>query len=447
MIDPILALALAATLLALNGFYVAAEFAVTTADRARLAELAQGGSWAGRMAQKSAKELSLMLAGAQLGITVASIALGFVAEPAVAFLLELAIGTIWELDAATLHLIALPTALALVTALHMVFGEILPKNLALTRPTGVAIALAVAFRFFANAVRPVIWVLNSAANLVVRLFGIEPEDEVDIAYTRDDLEFIVADLGAEGQLDAPELAMLERALTFSGLRVREAMTPRPQMVAADVSSTPTQLAGLAQRSGYSRFPLWEGDADNIVGLVDVVDLYRLSARDWSAPLPRPAISSLPAVFENAPVAQLPAMMRTTATEMLLVVDEHGDAAGLITAEDLAVALVGDLADQSGDDGPDLRQLDDGSWTASGLTRASDLAEALGLELPEGDFDTVAGLVINRLSAIPDEGAFFAYGGWLVMVARTNGPRIQTVRFIPEPKPSRENDAGSSTRPA
>lgn len=434
MIDPVLALALAAALLALNAFYVAAEFAVTTADRTRLAELAQRGSLAGRMAQKSAKELSLMLAGAQLGITVASIALGFVAEPAVAFLLELAIGRVWELDPATLHLIALPTALALVTGLHMVFGEILPKNLALTRPTGVALALALAFRFFANAVRPVIWVLNGAANLVVRLFGIEPEDEVDIAYSPDDLEFIVADLGAEGQLDAPELAMLERALAFSGLRVRETMTPRPQMVAADVSSTPTQLARMAQRSGYSRFPLWEGDADNIVGRVDVVDLYRLSARDWGAPLPRPAISDLPAVFENAPVAQLPSLMRDSATEMLLVVDEHGDAAGLVTTEDLAVALIGDLAAQSGDDEPDLKQMEDGSWTASGLARASELADALELKLPEGEFDTVAGFVINQLSAIPDEGAFFAYQGWLVMVTRTDGPRILTVRFMREPEP-------------
>lgn len=432
MIDPILALVLAAALLGLNAFYVAAEFAVTTADRPRLAELAQGGSWAGRMAQKSAKELSLMLAGAQLGITVASIALGFVAEPAVAFLLELAIGRIWELDPATLHLIALPTALALVTALHMVFGEILPKNVALTRPTGVALALAVAFRFFANAVRPIIWVLNGAANLVVRLFGVEPEDEVDIAYSRKDLEFIVADLGAEGQLDEPELEMLERALNFSGLRVREAMTPRPQMVSADVSSTPLQLARMAQRSGYSRFPLWEGDQDNIVGLVDVVDLYRLSARDWGAPLPRPAISQLPAVFENAPAAQLPTLMRSSATEMLLVVDEHGDAAGLVTTEDLAVALVGDLADQSAEDSPDLRQLADGSWSATGLTRASELAQALDLELPEGEFDTVAGFVINQLSAIPDEGAFFAYRGWLVMVVRTSGPRILTVRLMRDP---------------
>lgn len=446
MIDPILALVLAALLLGLNAFYVAAEFAVTTADRPRLAELAQGGSIAGRMAQKSAKELSLMLAGAQLGITVASIALGFVAEPAVAFLLELAIGHVWELDPGTLHLIALPTALVLVTALHMVFGEILPKNLALTRPTGVALALAVAFRFFANAVRPIIWVLNGAANLVVRMFGIEPEDEVDIAYSRDDLDFILADLSAEGQLDAPELAMLEQALSFSGLRVREVMTPRPQMAAADVSSTPRQLARMAQRSGYSRFPLWEGDRDNIVGLVDVVDLYRLSARDWGAPLPRPAVSQLPAVFENAPVAQLPTLMRASRTEMLLVVDEHGDAAGLVTTEDLAVALVGDLADHSADDSPDLRQLADGNWTATGLTRASELAEALDLELPDGDFDTVAGFVINQLSAIPDEGAFFSYRGWLVMVTRTAGPRILTVRLMRDPSSPPPGEPGGAAGP-
>ena len=432
MIDPILALILAVVLLALNGFYVAAEFALTTADRARLAELAQEGSWAARMAQKSAKELSPMLAGAQLGITVASIALGFVAEPAVAFLLELAIGQAWQLEPETLHLIALPTALALITGLHMVFGEILPKNLALTRPMGMALAVAIAFRFFANAVRPVIWVLNGGANLVVRLFGIEPEDEVDIAYTRADLRFIVADLGAEGQLDAPELEMLERALAFSELRVRETMTPRPQMVAVDVRTTPAELASIAQRSGYSRFPLWEGATDNIVGLVDVVDLYRLSARDWRSPLPRPAVSHLPAVFENTSVAQLPALMRSDATEMLLVVDEHGDAAGLVTTEDLAVALVGDLADQSGDDQPDLRQLGDGSWTVSGLARASELAEVLGIELPEGEFETVAGFIIDQLKAIPDEGAYVSYRGWLVMVTRTSGPRIETVRIIREP---------------
>ena len=446
MIDPILALILAAVLLALNGFYVAAEFALTTADRARLAELTRAGSFAGRMAQQSAKELSQMLAGAQLGITVASIALGFVAEPAVAFLLELAIGEVIEIDAATLHLIAFPIALALVTILHMVFGEILPKNVALTRPTGVALALAVAFRFYANAVRPVIWALNGAANLVVRMFGIEPEDEVDIAYSRRDLEFIVADLGAEGQLDAPELEMLERALAFSELRVRETMTPRPQVVAADVRSTPAQLAELAQRSGYSRFPLWDGAPDNIVGQVDVVDLYRLSARDWGSPLPQPAITPLPAVFENAAVARLPSLMRTAATEMLVVVDEHGDAAGLVTTEDLAVALVGDLADQSADDAPDLRRLADGSWIATGLTRANELSAALGLELPDGEFDTVAGFVINQLSAIPGEGAFFAYRGWIVMVIRTSGPRILTVRLVRDPSASPPGESNQTGDP-
>ncbi len=430
MIDPVLALILAAALLAVNGFFVAAEFALTAADRARIGELAQTDSWRARLAQKATKELSLMLAGAQLGITVASIALGFVAEPAVAFLVELAVSGFWHPDPATLHLVALPTALVIVTILHMIFGEILPKNVALTRPTRLALAVAIPFRFFANAVRLIIWVLNGAANLVVRMFGIEPEDEVDIAYSRRDLEFIVDDLGAEGELDEPELAMLERALAFSELKVREAMTPRPQMTLADVRSSPAQLVALAESTGHSRFPLWEGVPDRVVGLVDVVDLFRLSARDWAAPLPRPVITKLPAVFENAPMAGLPTQMRESEAEMLLVVDEHGDAAGLITSEDIAVALVGDLAAHSTPAPADLLRLDDGSWTAAGMVRATGLASALGIVLPDAEFETVAGFVLNQLAAIPNEGANFSFQGWLVLVARMSGPRIEQVRFIP-----------------
>ena len=266
---------------------------------------------------------------------------------------------------------------------------------------------------------------------MVRIFGIEPEEELEVTYTRRDLEFIVEDLGDEGELDKPELDLLESALGFSELRVRAAMTPRPQMISLDIRSTPAQAADLALRSGRSRFPVYDGAPDTIIGKVEVVDLYRLGVAAWSQPLPQNVISPLPAVYENASIAQSPVVMRSAQTEMLLVVDEHGDAAGLLTVADIASRLVGGPADPSQPPASGLIRGDDGSWTALGQARAGDLAEALRIELPAGQFDTVAGLVLNQLDAIPSEGSYFAIEGWLAMVAKMSGARIDRVRFIPD----------------
>ena len=397
------ALALAVVLLALNGFFVAAEFSLLASRRSRIEQLAADGNRRARRALDGLRELTLMLAGAQLGITMCSLGLGAVAEPAVARIIQSVLGEVFTLSETASHVIAFTLALSIVVFLHMVVGEMAPKSWAIAHPEDSALRLAGPFRLFARVFRPVIRLLNWAANVAVRMVGVEPQDARAMAHSPSDLLLLIEESAGHGGIAADEHQLLSRSLELSGLTAADAMTVRRDIIALPASAKAADVAGEAHRTGRTRVVIHEGDLDHVRGFVHAKDVIRLDQESWwttpAGDLARPIMVTP----EHHRLEDLLLEMRTERQHISLVVDEHGLVLGLVTLEDVIEELIGDFDDESDRRLGECEQLADGSYRMSGTTRVEHFEECTGVALPNGDWQTVAGYVIDALDEIPSEG--------------------------------------------
>jgi CBS domain containing-hemolysin-like protein len=397
------ALGLAVVLLALNGFFVAAEFALLAARRSRIEQLAADGDRRARRALDGLRELTLMLAGAQLGITMCSLGLGAVAEPAIARVIEGALGEAFTLSDTARHIIAFTVALSIVVFLHMVVGEMAPKSWAIAHPEASALKLAGPFRLYARVFRPIIRFLNVCANGVVRLFGVEPQDERAMAHSPADLLLLIDESAGHGGLAADEHQLLSRSLELSGLTAADAMTVRRDIVALPMTASAEQVAAEAHRTGRTRIVIHEGDLDHVRGFVHAKDVIRLDPGSWATTPAGVMARPIMVTPEQHRLEDLLLEMRTERHHISLVADEHGLVLGLVTLEDVIEELIGDFDDESDRRLGDRAQLTDGGYQMSGSTRVELFAELTGVELPDGDWQTVAGYVIAALDDIPSAG--------------------------------------------
>ncbi|MFT4657680.1 MAG: CBS domain containing-hemolysin-like protein [Candidatus Aldehydirespiratoraceae bacterium] len=403
------ALGVALVLLVLNGFFVAAEFALLASRRSRIEQLAAEGNKKAKSALAGIRELTLMLAGAQLGITMCSLGLGLVAEPAVAGIFEGLFGEVAFLSGNSLfgqswsHIIGFAVALSIVVFLHMVVGEMAPKSWAISHPEESAMKLARLFRAFVTVFRPVIWLMNSIANLVVRAVGVEPQDERAMAHSPSDLLLLLDESAGHGGLAATEHELLTRSLELSGLTASNAMTVRRDIVAVEAGSTASVAAAEAHRTGRSRIIIFDGDLDHVTGFVHAKDLLRLPDDSWQNTTVGSIARNVMVTPEHHRLEDLLLEMRTERQHVALVIDEHGTVVGLVTLEDVIEELIGDFDDESDQRLGDCEQLDDGSFRVNGTLRGDEFAEYTGVELPKGDWQTVAGYVIAALDEIPAVG--------------------------------------------
>jgi len=398
-----LSLGVAVTLLALNGFFVAAEFALLASRRSRIEQLAAEGDRRARHALSGLRELTLMLAGAQLGITMCSLGLGAVAEPAVANIIEGALGEWFTLTDTARHVIAFTIALSIVVFLHMVVGEMAPKSWAIAHPEQSSLRLARPFRFFVSVFRPIIRLMNWLANMVVRAVGVEPQDERAMAHSPSDLLLLIEESADHGDIAAQEHELLARTLVLSGLTAADAMTVRRDIVAVPAEATAAEAAAEAHRTGRTRVVVHEGDLDHIRGFVHAKDLLRLPHGTWPTTSAGSLCRPIMVTPEHHGLEDLLLEMRTDRHHIALVVDEHGTVVGLVTLEDVIEELIGDFDDESDRRLGECEQLPDGSVRLNGTLRAELFEECTGVALPEGDWQTVAGYVIDALDEIPSVG--------------------------------------------
>ena len=412
-------------LLLANGFFVAAEFAYITARR-NVLEQSAGGS--ARIAVGLNQNLSLSLTAAQLGITMASLGLGAVAEPAVAHLLEQALGFV-PLSEQVIHIIALVIALLIVVFLHMVIGEMAPKNIAISNPERSATALAHLFRGFIIVFRPLIAVLNASANGVLRLFGVRPADSLEVGHTADDLAVIIATGQQEGVIEEFTHRLLTGAIIFGDLDAAETMIPRPDVVAVPVFATVADVERVMQRTGHSRIPVHGETQDDVLGFVHVKDLMGVADEARLRTLDRALIREILFVPESAHIRSVLDEMRATRIHFAVVVDEHGSTAGIITMEDIAEELVGEIRDEHDrrERGPIRTR--EGRILVPGLVRPDQLVE-FGVRLPEGEYETIGGLIMDRLGRLPVTGDTVEEEGWKLRVTRTDGRRVREVELTP-----------------
>jgi CBS domain containing-hemolysin-like protein len=394
----LLGMAVVFLLTVLTGYFVAQEFGYMAVDRSRLKASAAAGDPGAERALGITRRTSFMLSGAQLGITVTGLLVGYVAEPLIGAGIGELLGGVGVPQAAG---IAVGTVLALLfsTVVQMVFGELFPKNLAIARPEPVARRLAWSTRMYLAAFGWLIRLFDHASNLLLKVLRIEPVHDVEHAATPRDLEHIVAESRDSGDLPVELSTLLDRTLDLHERAAEHAMIPRPRVttVAGDqpISRVVELMAG-----GHSRLPVLGEDVDDVVGVICLRDVLALDDGDVEVrevarpPVMVPASLPLPDVLQR---------LRSADEEFACVVDEYGGLAGVITLEDIAEELIGEITDEHDPLGADQAIADGDGWTLSGTVHIDEAERLLGLDLPDGDYETIAGLVITTLQRLPEPG--------------------------------------------
>jgi CBS domain containing-hemolysin-like protein len=412
-------------LLLANGFFVAAEFALIAARRSKLEQLANDGDRRAKTAVASVKEISFMLAGTQLGITMASLGLGYVAEPAVGNLIESA-GLGIGLPEGLVHSLEVILALAIVVFLHMVIGEMAPKNLAIADPERAALRIAAPFRFYANLFRPFIRLLNRVATAALRAVGVEPKEELSSAHSAQEIGFMISESAKGGLLKPMEHRLLSGAINFRARDAASVMVPRTELQAIPITTTPADIERLTLETGHSRFPVFEQDFDHIVGFFHVKDLLRIPEADRSKPLPLALVRRMLVVPESRKLHPLLLDMRRERNHLTLVLDEHGGTAGIVTLEDLLEELVGDILDEYDEDEAGIQRLGPNRFVIPGTLRIDEAEDRLSVELPEGEYETVAGFLMDQLGRIPKRRDLVVHDGWSLRILSMRRRRVLQV---------------------
>lgn len=425
-------------LIAANGFFVAAEFAFIAAKRSKLTEAADDGDRRSTRALDVQKRLSFMLSGAQLGITVTTLVLGFIAEPAIAGVIEPVLQAVGLPESATFG-IALTLALVLATMAQMVFGELVPKNLSIAKPESIARALASPTWLFMRVAGPIIKLFDGAANLLLRLIGVDPVGELRGAVSSEELDLIVDSSAESGHLTVLQAALLERALDFADLEASDAMVPWNRVDAIDASATAADLRELLA-STHSRFPVVDSDGQ-VQGIVHAKDLLGLDRMAYESTGVLSMAHETLAVPEAAGLDVVLSELREHSTEMAIVIDEYGGPAGVVTLEDIVEELVGEIEDEY-DSNPATAhiEIEPGIWSVAATSRPDEIERVTGFELPDGEYDTVAGLVLDRLERIPKVGDSIVVDGVHVEVFKVDRYAIQQVLLKLDPDIALEGDS-------
>ncbi|HUF11564.1 MAG TPA: hemolysin family protein [Longimicrobiales bacterium] len=420
-------------LILLNGLFVAAEFAIIGSPRAAVARLAREGSRGARMVQRvlgDAREQDRYIATAQLGITSASLALGMYGEHLMADWLAQRLEILGSLRWISAHAVASVLAVTFLTYLHVVLGEMVPKSLALQSPGRVAMVIAFPMRIIELALYPLVVTLNGIGNGILRLMGVERSAMSDESYrTADELSFIVAESSAGGLLAREPARIIQELLEFGAMTAAEVMAPRTSIVAFPLGAPTAEVASALVTERHTRFPVYDGNLDNIVGMIHVKDLLgRLGERGT---LDRTLLRELPFVPATEPLDRVLTILRRSRSNLAVVMDEHGGTAGIVSLEDLFEEVVGDIADPG--ERPAIRTLDDGQVAVAGTVRLDELGDALGLVLEHDEVDTVSGLIIAMLGRPPVVGDRVEHEDVVLEVSAVRGRGVQEARVVSAPR--------------
>ncbi|MFG2297912.1 hemolysin family protein [Streptomyces sp. NPDC048603] len=452
MTIPLLLLGAAFVLILANGFFVAAEFGLVTVEKPEAERAAAEGDRRARTVVEALRELSFQLSGTQLGITITSLVVGMLAQPALAALLSGPIAAT-GLPRAAVPGIAVVIGMLLASAVQMVVGELVPKNWAVSRPLQVARFVAGPQQLFSRLLRPVIAGLNAVANRLVRALGVEPAEELASARTPGELVSLVRHSAQAGALEQDTADLFVRTLSLGELTAQHVMTPRVKVSALQVTATAADVLNLTRATGLSRFPVYRDRIDEITGVVHLKDA--LAVREPERSRTGVALISVPPLLVpgTLPVQPLLELLRSE-QPMAVVVDEYGGTAGVVTLEDIVEELVGEVRDEHdhAEAGPELASVpaEDGrpSWDADGSCRVHTLRR-IGMEVPEGPYETVAGLVADLLGRIPAPGDRAELPGWKLsvrQVGRNRAERVRLVRVLPAAIPGPGTGGGTVSGP-
>ena len=421
-----LALVALVVLVFLNGMYVAAEFALVRSRRSRFEALSEGGSGAARRVLRQLDEIDKYLSTCQIGITMASIGIGFLGEPAIASLIEPALDDTVSHGVSTA--ISFAIAFAIATSLHITIGEQVPKIVAINRAERAALLLARPLDWSHVLTAPFTWALNKVSNAIIRLFGVDPS-RIEEHHDADDLKALIADSRSGGDLEESEAGMLGGVFHLHEQEAREVMTPIPAVVTVDSSDTVEDALRRCVASGHTRLVVIENDnPDRVRGIVHNNSLIRLFMSAGADASIEPAVRDAPIIPETKPLDDLLAELQRQRSSIAVVVDEYGRTVGIVTIEDILEEVVGEIEDETDPLAGSLRQLSSGDWYVRGHVSLGDLADR-GIELPVDTdaYNSIGGYVFDQLGRLPKRGDVIEADGYDIRVESVRENRIEAVR--------------------
>jgi CBS domain containing-hemolysin-like protein len=423
--DPLL-VALALGLVALNAFFVAAEFAMVRVRATRATALAEGGDWRARAVAVAQRRLDAFLSATQLGITFTSLGLGWVGEPAFAHLLAGAFAALGVESPRVIHNTSVAVAFAIITFLHIVLGELAPKSYAIRATERVALWVALPMRVFQLVFAPALWLLDRASEGTLRVLGVTAETSGDLAHSEEELRLVLAESHRLGTLSASKRQLLENVIDYTERTARHVMIPRADIAYLSLSRSLDENLAVITQAAATRFPLASSDIDHVIGMVHVKDLFnrrdQLRSSEDLAAVKREILF----VPESRPLDALQRDFQQRRTHMAIVVDEYGGTSGLVTLEDVIEEIVGEIQDEFDREPPSIEETPEG-LRFDGLTLIDDVGERLGVTLPEAaDVSTLGGFVTAQIGRIPRPGDKVAVPGYDLVVTEIRGRRVTKV---------------------
>ncbi len=439
----ILNLLVVVLLLFANAFFVATEFALVSVRKTRLAQLSKEGNKLAKIALDSINHLDRSIAAVQLGITIASIGLGWVGEAALVKLIQPIFNFLPDsMQAVATHSLAVSIAFALITFMHVVIGELMPKSIAIQHPETTALVVAKPMSFITKIFTPFIFLLNGFGNWLLSLMKIPPAHVGHLVHTVEELDMIIDESHKEGVLNDTEKDILQNVFKFSDIMAKQVMVPRPDVVSIPIDISQEELKKLTIENQYTRYPVYEEDLDKVVGILHLKDLYTLIIEGKEIILKdilRPAIL----VPETLTIDKLVHEFKTKRAQMALVIDEFGGVSGLVTLEDVLEEIVGEVQDEFDEEEANIRQIYENEYIANAMMRIDEFNDYFQLEaqneVEDEDIETIGGLVIKNLGHIAKEGDCCTIDGFTFKVIEVDGARIVKIKIIAPEKPLLEEE--------
>ena len=425
--DPLpsdISLILVVVLILLNGFFVSAEYAMVKARSSRIDTLVTDGRRGAILARNITNNLESYLSACQLGITLASLGLGWIGAPAVARLLQ-PLFNLLDYSETVVHGISVTFAFIIITVLHIVLGELAPKTLALRKSDSVTLLSAAPITLFYKIMSPSIWLLNGLANQILKFLNIAPESEQDSAHTEQEIRILMKESNKSGLINNTELALVNNIFGFAETTAREIMIPRTEMICLYKHVPREENIEIAYDGMRTRYPLCDGDKDNIIGFIHIKDLLR--ANDIEYPnIVRPIIT----VPESIHISALLKLMQRGKSQIAILIDEYGGTSGLVTMEDIMEEIVGEIQDEFDEERPGIEKIRDDEYSIDGLMLIDEINERFGLEMDTNDYDTIGGWLYSRLETIPPQkGQSVEFDNHIYIVDETDNKRISRIQLI------------------
>lgn len=414
----------------LNGFFVAAEFAIVKVRASKIEIYAKKGGKVAKMAKHILANLDQYLAATQLGITLASLGLGWVGEETFEHIIRDALNLFGaSLPIAIAHKLSFVLAFLIITLLHIIFGELAPKSLAIQRSTSTTLFVAVPLQMFYYLFRPLIWVMNATANLILKVVGIDSKDKYEAHHSAEELHYLIDQSKEGGAIDSSEHEMIKNVFDFNERLAKNIMVPRTKISAIEISTLYKEVLEKMLKEGYSRMPIYQGSIDKIVGIIHVKDILPLLFKGEGWVL-KNIMRKVYYVPETKKINDLLSEMQAKRIQMAIVLDEFGGTAGMVTLEDIMEELVGEIQDEHDEERPIVEQIVENEFIVNASASIYDVNEFLPHDLPENeDYDTIAGLVGHTFEKIPDIGEEKEFGGYLITVIKKVDNNIETIKLV------------------